>query len=333
MKRLSVILCAMMLASACVGDVTESQSNLEEGSAALVEGDFVVHAPNQFRLGGQSAWFHDSGHRYGFFHTYDALNVCDQPRKVHVFLPREYEQRRTRYPVIYMHDGDTTFWPGGAAGKTWGVAETIDALAQERAIQDVIVVAMHPRDRDREYTHTFWAPGRASGGLPGYTSYVADCIKPFIDRHYHTDPSAERTAVVGSSHGGLAAFFMATRRPDAFGIAGALSPSFWVGLDLGLGGGPLSRSPLLRGADATLRTSRPKLWIDWGLKRTGGFHNSVIERMATDRAQEMVDLLTRDYQYTQDQELFWHEDPVGGHDEDAWRHRFSLFLRAMYPSR
>ena len=37
--------------------------------------------------------------------------------------------------------------------------------------------------------------------------------------------------ILGSSHGGLAAFYTATQYPEQFRCVAALSPSFWVGLD------------------------------------------------------------------------------------------------------
>ncbi|WP_041392466.1 hypothetical protein [Pleurocapsa sp. PCC 7327] len=48
----------------------------------------------QFTKGGQEGWFYDRGYWGGFFHTYDNLQVgreWDKPRKVHIFLPRNYE--------------------------------------------------------------------------------------------------------------------------------------------------------------------------------------------------------------------------------------------------
>lgn len=303
-------------------------------------------SPHQFWLGGQQAWFHDSGFGYGFFHTYDGLKACgdsDAPRKVHVFLPRDYEARQRRYPVVYMQDGDTTFWPGGAANKSWRVGQTLTTLQAQGAIEPVIIVAITPLDREYEYTHTSWAPGRASGGAQVYADYVADCVKPFIDANYYTDAKTGRTAIVGSSHGGLLAFYAATRRPDRFGLAGALSPSLWAGID-SLATGWLAneqqrdleglrRSSLVQPVRALLSSARhPKLWIDWGLAREGGFHNSIIEKLATKRSKDMVALLQQEHGYEVNKDLFWHEDRIGGHDEDAWAYRFGLMMRAFYPA-
>ena len=322
-----------------LNDQTFGQSS--EGSSAQAL-ESATTAPHAFELGGQRAWFHDNGFSYGFFHTYDGLKVCgpqDAPRKVHVLLPRTYESRTQRYPVVYMQDGDTAFWPGGAASKSWGAAQTLSALQGQ--IEPVIVVAIHPLDREREYTHTSWGPGRAYGGAQAYTNYVADCVKGFIDTHYHTDAAASATTLLGSSHGGLLAFYGATRRPDTFGKAAALSPSFWAGVDnlatawlldeRRRDPDALRRSALVRGAASVLSAeTRPVLWMDWGLRRDGGAHNSVIEKLAASRAQDMAQLLVEDHGYVQGRSLYTYEDALGGHDEDAWGHRFGLALRALY---
>jgi hypothetical protein len=31
-----------------------------------------------------------------------------------------------------------------------------------------------------------------------------------------------------------------------------------------------------------------------------------------------------------ERDLFYFEDPIGGHDERAWAHRFELFLRKFF---
>lgn len=290
-----------------------------------------------FTKGGQHAWFHDEGFSGGFFHTYDAFKVAgpnDQPRKVHVFVPRDYEVSGKRYGVVYMNDGQTAFWPGGAANKSWRVGQTMSTLHDGGKIQDVIIVAIHPLDRNVEYTHESFMWGYGCCGLKGYAGYLANYVKPWIDANYRTLPDARNTTIIGSSHGGLAAFYVAAVYPDKFGNAGCLSPSFWVGLDNPLfNGGPLSSSSLLRATRAGLsRTDHPRFWIDWGLKRDGGEHNSVIEAGATRRGKEMVRLLQDSYGYQVGTSLHWWEDAVGGHDEDAWAYRFGLVMQKFYPA-
>ncbi|APR79566.1 Putative esterase [Minicystis rosea] len=292
-----------------------------------------------FTLGGQAAWSHDDGFPGGFFHTYDGLQVAgpsDAPRKVHVFLPRDYDPCGPRYPVVYFNDGNTTFWPGGIGNKTWDVADALGELWAGDAVPALIAVAIEPINREREYTHAPWADGHDCCGVEEYTGYVADHVKAFIDQNYHTRTDAPSTAIIGSSHGGLAAFYMANRRPDVFGKAGCLSPSFWAGLDPVHGGtfpgGPLATSPLVQTLKATLESTatRPRVWIDWGLVRDGQFHNSVIEAAATTRGKEMVGLLQGTYGYVEDQDLFWAEDPLGEHDEISWGRRFPDVMKALF---
>jgi len=290
-----------------------------------------------FMIGGQKAWSHDDGFTAGYFHTFDALDVGgDAPHKVHVFLPRGYGACDAGYPVLYMNDGSTAFWPGGPGNKTWNVAGVLQTLYTEAAIPRVIVVAIEPNDRNYEYSHVPWSADGACCGADQYVAYLADHVKPFIDQNYRTRPERAATGIIGSSRGGLSSFYVATRRPDVFGKAGCLSSSFWVGLDPVYGGtfsgGPLATAPLVVGVQSTLHDAaiRPRLWIDWGLVRTGGFANAVIEDAATKRGKEMVALLKGTYGYVEGSEVFWEEDPLGAHDEDSWARRVPDVLKALF---
>lgn len=294
-------------------------------------------SPYPFTIGGQMAWSHDDGVAAGYFHTFDALDVGGSaPHKVHVFLPRDYGPCDAGYPVIYFNDGGTTFWPGGAANESWDVPQSLGLLWDANAVPKVIVVAVEPNDRNYEYSHVDGDPGTACCGADQYTAYLADHVKAFIDTNYRTSPGRTSTAIIGSSRGGLAAFYVATRRPDVFGKAGCLSSSFWLGLDPVYGGtypgGPLSAAPIVTGAQSTLMNPavRPRLWIDWGLVRTGGFANAVIEEAATQRGKEMVALLQGTYGYTVQSDLFWEEDPMGAHDEISWARRFPEVMKALF---
>jgi pimeloyl-ACP methyl ester carboxylesterase len=294
----------------------------------------------QFEKGGQIAWFHDEGHSAGFFHTYDRLQVGgdgDAPRKIHVFLPREYETVVDEYPVIYMNDGDTAFFRGGAIGQSWWTGETLGELYKRNAIARVIVVAIYALNRDREYTHEpavpRWIRQVDCCGVEAYTQYLADALKPFIDRSYRTIPDPRQTTIMGSSHGGLAAFYTACRRPDAFGNAAALSPSFWVGLDTGTDTFlPLHKSSLLELTAPTLgdRDRRPRLWLDWGLRKDEGFHNWFIENNTVKRGREMAELLREQFGYVLGRDLWTYEDPEGEHSEESWARRLPLVLQALY---
>ena len=84
---------------------------------------------HQFTIDGQKCYFHDESDNNitsGHFHTYDEFCVSSNhpPRKLHIFIPIDYltNNNQKRYPVIYMNDGQTSFWKGGIANKTWNVS-------------------------------------------------------------------------------------------------------------------------------------------------------------------------------------------------------------------
>jgi hypothetical protein len=297
-------------------------------------------------IGGQRAWIHDGGFGGGaVFHTFDHLDVGGglPPRKVHVRLPAVARRGGQRFRVVIMQDGDTSFWPGGAFRHCWRVEEALGRMGE--GAEAIIVVAVHPHDRNAEYTHVDWSFGRRPWGkAPDYARSLAKHLVPFIDTNYPTIPDAQARAVVGSSHGGLVSFYTATRHSDVFGFAGAMSPSFFSGIEpppYGPGEAPLRTAPIVSEVWPVLSSSsRPRLWIDWGLVRDGGDHNAVVEHLATKRGREMAQLLADDAGY------LWHDvkpaerphpgatlwtlsDERGSHDERSWGARLPLVLEAF----
>ena len=286
-----------------------------------------------FHWGEDRGWLHDEGHAGGVFRTFDALDLGFLgPRKVHLFVPRA-DPPAAGFPVIYVHDGDTVFWPGGFAGKTWDLAGALS----EPGVTPRIVVALHPKDRGFEYTHTPWAPGMPSGGLADYAWWLAFRVKPWVDAHLPTDPRAASTAVLGASHGGLASFWAATRHPDVFGHGACFSSSFFSGLDdLRTGRSVpqhLSAAPLVSEVAELLRdpTRRPHLWMDWGTRRDGGDHNRIVEHLAALRGREMSTLLQKAFGYVEGVDLFTVEHDGAGHDENAWAERVRWWLARAAP--
>ena len=285
------------------------------------------------KLSGRDAWIHDEKSPAGYFHTFDALQlgtgVEGAARKIHVFLPRSYTTGCTRYPVVYMNDGDTAFF-AGAVGKSWDMQTVLAEGYAARQLPEMIVVAVHPLEREREYTHTSWLPSQACCGLPLYVDYLSGALKPFIDGAYRTRSGPADNVILGSSHGGLASFYTAALRSEVFGKVIGMSSSFWVGLDSGIAvGGPLDTSDLMRTLAPKLLARRPRVYLDWGLVRTGGANNAVIEDRATVRGREMSSLLVASYGYTKNNDLFTVEDAQGEHDELSWRRRVGNALKVM----
>ena len=151
-------------------------------------------------------------------------------RAIWAYLPPAYaENTRARFPVLYMHDGQNLFDPALAfGGNEWKVDETLDAAAEDGSIREVIVIGIeNTSQRIYEYTPTT-DPGTAGGGGGDkYLTLVAAELKPQIDQMLRTEPARAATGILGSSLGGLISAYAGVRRPDVFGIVGAMSPSTW----------------------------------------------------------------------------------------------------------
>ena len=299
--------------------------------------------PYQFEKSGQSGWCHaPAEYACGYFHTYDKFQVAgssDMPRKVHVFLPRDYDTSTNRYPVIYMNDGQTAFFVNESpVGKSWDAARVICDLHDQGSIRDFIVVAIFPIDRNREYTHEAVRVNETCCGLDEYARYLSSYVKPWFDANYRTLPAASNTMVLGSSHGGLAAFYTASLYRNQFGIAACLSSSFWVGLDnRTFHMGPFNKlrgSSLIEKVGASLSNNdHPKLYIDWGKSKKKGFHNWWIEDNAAQRGGEMAEILRADYGYKDDNDLFVVADADGEHEEYSWNRRLPNVLKIFFPAK
>ena len=143
----------------------------------------------------------------------------DRDRDVIVWFPPGYDARPTkRYPVLYMHDGRQVFDPSTSTwGKDWQVDEIAQDMILNGELEPFIVVAADCTDaRFDEYS-----PGRKGDD---YLRFLVEELKPMVDATWRTEP--ERSAIAGSSMGGLISFYAAWKRPDVYFGAACLSPAF-----------------------------------------------------------------------------------------------------------
>jgi predicted alpha/beta superfamily hydrolase len=149
-------------------------------------------------------------------------------REILVWLPPGYERSRKRYPVVYMQDGQNVFDAATSfSGREWQADETAARLAARGLPLIVVAVPNAGEARMSEYSPFVTERPPSRGLAARYVAFLADTVKPLVDARYRTDPSAKRTAVVGSSLGALVSLFALYERPDAFRLGGIHSPSLW----------------------------------------------------------------------------------------------------------
>jgi len=148
-------------------------------------------------------------------------------RTVDVYLPASYSGSRHRYPVVYISDGQNLSDPETAFAGTWELERGLARLA-DRGIEAIVVGVHNTPARLAEYS-PFPDLRHGGGEADAYLAFLADTLKPRVDRLFRTRPERESTSILGSSMGGLASVYAYFRYPRAFGNAGVMSPSIWFG--------------------------------------------------------------------------------------------------------
>lgn len=156
------------------------------------------------------------------YHRKFYSKALNNRRDIIVWLPPSYKkEKQKRYPVLYIHDGQNIMDPKTAyIGVDWQLDETAASLSKSGALQEIIIVGIYNTpERLEEYSDS--TKGKS------YMKFMAEQLKPFIDKYYRTLPDKEYTAVMGSSMGGLISFLLVWNYPNVFGKAACLSSSFY----------------------------------------------------------------------------------------------------------
>lgn len=156
-----------------------------------------------------------------------AMPGLGRERTIRVYVPPGYASGSTRYPVLYMHDGQNLFDDATAFAGEWGVDEAMDELARSRGFEAIVVGIDHGGDQ-RINELSPWPNPRFGAALgEAYMGFIVDVVKPFVDQRWRTRPEREQTAIIGSSLGGLVSHYAICRHGNVFGKAGLLSPAYW----------------------------------------------------------------------------------------------------------
>jgi predicted alpha/beta superfamily hydrolase/uncharacterized protein involved in tolerance to divalent cations len=241
-------------------------------------------------------------------------------RDVVVYLPPSYAEPARRYPVLYMHDGQNLFDAATSFAGEWHVDETMEMLAGQGLEAIIVGIPNIGERRFHEYI-PFASPELAEVQGDEYVAFIADTVKPIIDRDFRTRPEREATGVAGSSLGGLISLYAYFRRPDVFGLAGVFSPAFrW---------GKRGIFPFVSQA----AFSPGKIYMDVGTAEGVGLADTrrsqrsfALEYLL--HVQRMDEMLRRKG-YRPGASLRYVEEAGGIHHESAWARRLPDALRFL----
>lgn len=279
-------------------------------------------------------------------HTPGTLLRCENfpsrlipPRHVDIWLPPGYnknplspweragDEGDTRFPVLYMHDGQNLFQPETSyAGEPWAVDKAIVRLMAEGKIPGAIVVGVWNVGDNRWGEYLPQQPAETPQGrailaqfhnrMPGklyadsYLRFLVEELKPWVDSTFRTLPGQPHTFVMGSSMGGLISLYALTRYPQVFGGAGCVSTHWVAGENLMVD----------YFASVLPKPGAHKIYFDFGTETLDSayepFQTRMDEKMRAAGYTLGVDWLTRKFE-------------GAAHCEPSWRERVHIPLEFL----
>lgn len=222
-----------------------------------------------------------------------------------------------RLPLLLLHDGQNVFDDprSGSGHGGWWIHRTAAALMAEGAAAPFVALGIHAG------TDRLWEYG--AGGQADYAAALIDRMLPEAAARLPIDTD-RRIVVAGASMGGYIAAHLAYTRPDVFGAAACLSPSFWVGREYGLTFARLVR---------TRGPAPVRFYIDHGDFGVGGADGAAATI-------EVVEALTaagcRRFDWRDEPvpdraaALLYHHAPGADHNEAWWRKRAWRIVKAFF---
>lgn len=148
-------------------------------------------------------------------------NLLGEDRAILISTPIGYENNKQSYPVLYLTDGDAHIAH---------TASTIDFLARNGRMSQMIVVGITNTDRTRDLTPVKSTAKNAegqlqaptSGGADNFLKFIETELIPEVEKKYRVKPYR---ILAGHSLGGLFAVHALMARPGVFNSYVAVSPS------------------------------------------------------------------------------------------------------------
>jgi predicted alpha/beta superfamily hydrolase len=239
-------------------------------------------------------------------------------RLLRVWLPPGYDaESATRYPVLYLNDGQNLFDPATAfAGVDWRVGVAAERLIGEGKIPPVVIVGIDNtgESRLREYIPYRSLELRLFGPQgKRYPEFLLREVMPLIEKYYRVAKGPEHTGLGGSSLGGLITLYTQLAAPGVFGRLLIESPSLFV-----------ANRKILEEC-RKFRDWPYRIYLGMGTREVGNAPKD--ERVVNDVRE--LERILRAAGLGEARLKFWMEEGTG-HNEAAWGARFAVALEFLY---
>jgi predicted alpha/beta superfamily hydrolase len=264
-----------------------------------------------------------------------------KPRHIDIWLPEGYS-KKTKYAVLYMHDGQMLFDASQTWNKqAWNVDDAASKLFANDGVKEFIVVGIWNSGETR---HTDYFPQKPFEKLSqaerdtvvaqlqqagrtketftpqsdNYLKFIVEELKPFIDKNYSVYTHSQNTFIAGSSMGGLISIYALCEYPAIFGGAACLS-THWPG-SFTLSNNPMPGAFVNYLNNNLPRPAEHKIYFDCGDRTLDALYPEI---------QVKVDSVMLIKGYTKSNWMTKYF-PGAEHTEKAWEERVHYPLRFLF---
>ncbi|OLY92229.1 Predicted hydrolase of the alpha/beta superfamily [Cnuella takakiae] len=232
-------------------------------------------------------------------------------RRIWICLPRDYQQTKQQYPLLYLLDGQNIFDTATSFSGEWGVDEAMDSLGPRYGEAIIVAVDNGGDKRLSEYSPFDFTlqNGKTSVSVKAegdaFATFLVQTLRPYLEKNFRVKPDSRQHFVAGSSMGALLALHSVMQFPEKWGGAGIFSPAFWT-----------VRVPLMEELKQKASGLRQPLYFYAGQKEGA----------------EMVPDMQAVLQVLETQTGISHTSVIraeGRHDEATWRKEFPQFYQWM----
>ena len=211
-----------------------------------------------------------------------------------------------------MFDGHNLYFDSDATfGKSLGMKEFLDGWGKK-----LIVVGIECSSQDLQRVHEY-CPfhihsniyGDVNGRGDATVAWIANELKPYIDRSYRTYPFREATAIAGYSMGGMLTLYAVLRYNSVFSKAAVISPSIVPAMDE-------FRKEVRDSLSADTR-----IFFSWGTAEYEHEYNELVASCILEVEKEVQKQGVQTWLFCQS---------GGQHNEASWEHQVPTWMQFMW---
>lgn len=276
-------------------------SFIDDKSAVKKTDKFNLNSVLQLPNAPKSSYLHAQTTRTGQLQSYDFHSkLLNNSRRVFLYTPANFEPIKESFNLLFFFDGADYL-------EKVPTPKILDNMQAAGKLSPTIAVFI---DNPSSQTRAEELPPNSL-----FAQMLAEELYPWVKQQLRINLSKKRTALIGSSYGGLAAAYAAMEYPHYFGNVIAMSGSFWW---------KPPESPAEQNNGIAYQFAKTvklplKFFISAGRYETVGGEESILAN-----SRQLKDtLIAKEYEIT-------YREYASGHDYFAWQFILSDALQTIF---